>query len=173
MTVYCSYCSTGYLLPDHLLGPRGARVRCPKCGKTFVVLRDPPAGATPAPPEPGVLEVEPLEAPERTAAAASDIVPGSGYGAASVGFTGTAPVAAAGGGDQSLALELLDRLASECGSRLAEARGRGRVLAEFGPDLMRTYEQYRRQAGSPDSLLAFKQVLRDRWGVDLITGIEA
>ena len=50
MTVHCPHCKTGYLLPDHLLGAHGSRVRCPECGETFVVTRE---GAAPeAPPAP-------------------------------------------------------------------------------------------------------------------------
>jgi predicted Zn finger-like uncharacterized protein len=175
LTVYCSHCSTGYLLPDHLLGPRGARVRCPKCGKTFVVLRE-TAGETEA--APGFADtnaVEPL-APEATPTAAiSDFVSGAIYEAPAPG-TGYAPDATPADvatADDALAREMLDALAAECGPRLAEARGRGRVLAEFGPELMRTFEGYRRRATDPGALLAFKRVLRDRWGVDLITGVEA
>ena len=58
MNVRCPHCSTGYLLPDHLLGPRGARVRCPHCGEGFVVLREPHAarGGAEAPPAAASLE---------------------------------------------------------------------------------------------------------------------
>ncbi len=38
MTVHCPHCLTGYLLPEHLLGGAGARVRCPGCEGVFVVL---------------------------------------------------------------------------------------------------------------------------------------
>ncbi|TMQ73111.1 MAG: hypothetical protein E6K81_05550 [Candidatus Eisenbacteria bacterium] len=49
MTVHCPHCSTGYLLPDHLVGPGGARVRCPQCAGDFVVVRDAAGDAAPAP----------------------------------------------------------------------------------------------------------------------------
>ena len=41
MTVQCPQCSTRYQLPERLMGPGGARVRCPRCGVTFVVAREP------------------------------------------------------------------------------------------------------------------------------------
>jgi predicted Zn finger-like uncharacterized protein len=40
MTVQCPQCATRYLLPDELLGPSGARVRCPSCGNRFDVTHD-------------------------------------------------------------------------------------------------------------------------------------
>jgi len=169
MTVYCSYCSTGYLLPDHLMGPRGARVRCPKCGKTFVVLRDPPVtGPEPAPRSPEVETLGPDIVHERASTESAD--PAGRAGNEST--TSSDPIATVTGDDDTLAREMLDALAAHLGPRLAEVRGRGRVLAEFGPDLMRVVDEYRRRAPGPGALLAFKHVLRERWGVDLITGVE-
>jgi predicted Zn finger-like uncharacterized protein len=148
MTVYCSYCSAGYLLPDHLMGPRGARVRCPQCGKTFVVLRDPAVGggADHAPPRTEVV------APAAPATPVAEPA-------------GDAPA-------ERLACELLDAIAAGGGERLANARERGRVLAEFGPELMRAYDEYRSRLGGDASVHAFRSVLRERWAVDLITGVE-
>jgi hypothetical protein len=77
-----------------------------------------------------------------------------------------------GPGDETLARQLLDGLAREKGERLETARQRGRVLAEFGPELMTAYEEYRRRLGSGSSPLAFKKVLKELWAVDLITGVE-
>jgi len=159
MTVYCSYCSAGYLLPDHLMGPRGARVRCPRCGKTFVVLRDPAAGDDATATEPAA----------RGGAAA-------GGESAIVTAHAVAPVAAPAGSDahaERLASELLDAIAAAGGDRLLAARQRGRVLAEFGADLMRAYDEYRSRLGTGAPALAFKRALRDRWAVDLITGVES
>jgi predicted Zn finger-like uncharacterized protein len=44
MTVHCPHCSTGYRLPGHLMGPLGARVRCPECQGSFEVSREAPNG---------------------------------------------------------------------------------------------------------------------------------
>lgn len=37
MPVTCPHCSTRYVLPRALLGPGGARVRCPRCREPFAV----------------------------------------------------------------------------------------------------------------------------------------
>ena len=166
MNVYCSHCSTGYLLPDDLLGPRGARVRCPACGKTFVVLLD-TASSTGDPVPTGVAAPTPLAA-DRIEPAPTAVEPE----APSATVTKAAGDGGAGGGDETLAHELLDGLAREKGPRLETARLSGRVLAEFGPELMSVYEEYRRRLGSAGSPLTFKRVLKELWAVDLITGVE-
>ena len=54
MIVACSACSTRFRVADEKVGPRGARIRCTRCGQTFAVSPPPPA-PTPAPvarPEP-------------------------------------------------------------------------------------------------------------------------
>jgi predicted Zn finger-like uncharacterized protein len=155
MTVHCSHCSTGYLLPDHLLGPRGARVRCPKCGKTFVVLREPAAVASGAP---------------AGAEAAAESV--GDARAADPGATGDSPAGAAPDDAGAIAREVLQAVAERLGGRLAPARAAGRVLAEFGPDLMAAYDEYRRRLGAAAPALPFKHELRSGWGVDLITGLD-
>ena len=40
MHVTCPKCAVSYLLPERLLGPGGARVRCPRCGEMFTVSRE-------------------------------------------------------------------------------------------------------------------------------------
>lgn len=45
MTVHCPHCATGYILPDPLVGERGARVRCPACEGSFVVIPENGHGA--------------------------------------------------------------------------------------------------------------------------------
>ena len=49
MTVSCPHCSSPWWLPARLLGPGGARVRCPGCGHRFEVGaeadREPPRPA--------------------------------------------------------------------------------------------------------------------------------
>ena len=61
MIVACSACSARFRVADEKVGPRGARIRCTRCGHTFAVspLR-PPVAATPlAPPEPPATTAEP------------------------------------------------------------------------------------------------------------------
>lgn len=141
MTVHCPHCASTYLLPDHLLGPRGARVCCPNCGQIFVVLRD----AEPIP------EGEPVTV-------APELDP----------FPPAEPVDDEGA--ERVAGRLLDALAEALGSRLDRARARGRVLSEHGPDLMRVWDEYRAQLGEAASASVFRQVLRERWAVDLGLG---
>jgi predicted Zn finger-like uncharacterized protein len=58
MQVSCPHCATRYVLPESLLGPLGARVRCPRCREAFTV--DPPAPADPpGPPAVAVAEGAP------------------------------------------------------------------------------------------------------------------
>jgi predicted Zn finger-like uncharacterized protein len=140
MTVHCPHCSTGYLLPDHLMGPRGARVRCPQCKRPFVVLREEAGG---------------------TITRLDDILPAE-----------TDAPTADGPPDEEasrVAQELLDSLAHQLGSSLAQARSRGRVLAEFGPDVMKAFDEYRSRLGERAAPAAFRAALKERWGVDLTT----
>jgi predicted Zn finger-like uncharacterized protein len=56
MPVTCPHCSTRYVLPRALLGPGGARVRCPRCREPFAVS---PEGDAIAPPPPPANTAEP------------------------------------------------------------------------------------------------------------------
>lgn len=140
MTVQCPQCQTKYLLPDHLLGPRGARVRCPGCGHRFDVARG-----------------EGTSVPEAATRATADVP-----GAASDQDTHATEVARS----------LLRGLAERLGERLAPARASGKVLSEFGPELMSAYDAYRKQLGDGAPARPFRTELRTTWGVDLITGVE-
>src|SRR3989442_14913609 len=141
MTVHCPHCSTGYLLPDHLMGPRGARVRCPHCKRPFVVLREESGGT--------ITRLDDILPTESEAPAASD----------------AAPDAEA----SRVAEEVLDSLANQLGSSLTQARSRGRVLAEFGPDVMKAFDEYRSRLGERAAPSAFRAPPKGRWGVDLTT----
>jgi len=57
MIVACSACSARFRVADEKVGPRGARIRCTRCGQTFAVSPPPP------PPTPA-----PVAPPERPAA---------------------------------------------------------------------------------------------------------
>lgn len=142
MTVQCPQCQTRYLLPDHLLGPRGARVRCPGCGHRFEVMPGADAGDVPA----GESQTE------------------------------AATVTAAGGEGDPRATEvartLLRGLAERLGERLVPAKAAGRVLSEFGPELMSAWDAYREELGADAPAQPFRSELRATWGVDLISGVE-
>ena len=62
MIVACSACSTRFRVADEKVGPRGARIRCTRCGQTFSVVPPPaqepePAPWPPPPPPPRPPEV--------------------------------------------------------------------------------------------------------------------
>lgn len=53
MIVACSSCSARFRVADEKVGPRGARIRCTRCGQTFAVSpAQPPTPVPVAPPEP-------------------------------------------------------------------------------------------------------------------------
>ena len=184
MTVHCPHCTTGYLLPDHLLGPRGARVRCPACRRPFVVLRN---EAHPSEPLPqvasplaaGIAEATTLTTVESTDVSGSetepglestpDLEPAADLQPTPAEITGAAEAPPADP-SESIAAEILEALAARLGPRLMDARERGRVLAELGPELMKAYDDYRTRAGAGAPREAFGSVLRERWGVDLFGG---
>ena len=61
MIVACSSCSARFRVADEKVGPRGARIRCTRCGQTFAVSPAPPPQPTPAPvapPEPPATATE-------------------------------------------------------------------------------------------------------------------
>jgi len=142
--ISCPECGTGYLLPEHLLGPGGASVRCPRCQRLFAVdargLPQAPAGAQAG---------EQALAPARESAAAA--APGP-----------------AGGGPLTVARAVLERLSRDQGEAIERARDERRFFADFGPALMAAFEHYRREAGEDAGPGPFREALRERWGVELL-----
>ena len=162
MIIACPNCSTGYLLPEHLVGPGGARVRCPRCQRLFAVGVDgqprEPALAAPAPGSP---------APERPIDAVEE----------APAFAATPPVTIAESGIEAepeaaghlaIARAALEQLAVHEGEAIERAQAERRFFAEFGPALMVAYETYRRRAGAGADPSAFRTALRERWGVELV-----
>lgn len=142
--ISCPECGTGYLLPEHLLGPAGASVRCPRCQQLFAVDaqgRSRPAGD----PRDGA---PPL-------AAAGEPAPA---GAAST----------AGPDPLVVARAVLERLSRDHGDAIERARDERRLFADHGPALMAAFESYRREAGEDAGPGPFRQALRERWGVELL-----
>jgi predicted Zn finger-like uncharacterized protein len=173
MTVHCPHCSTGYLLPDQLVGPRGARVRCPDCQGAFVVLPD--------------------TGEDRAGEALGESRSGNVFENARRGATGAAGAAGSAlmdaepaSTDASLSLELsvpdsppteepavvaaavLEALVATLGDALVDARRRGKVLSEHGPAIMGAYAEYRRRAGGVVPPDPFRAALKGCCGVDLI-----
>ena len=162
MTVQCPHCATSYLLPEHLLGPRGARVRCPQCGRSFVVPRQRDAefgrGEQQASPDPDVAPTAGDE-PEATDEPRATDEP---HAIGEPRLAETDP--------EACAREVLDALAADLGPRLEQAVREGRALSAFGPELLRGWDAYRDQMGERADSAAFRRVLRERWGVDLGPG---
>jgi predicted Zn finger-like uncharacterized protein len=143
-TVVCPNCSTRYLLPETLIGPAGARVKCPSCAGTFVVSNAAPVGTeTLDAPEPVVV------LSERPAASAA----GPGAGDAS---------------DQhGVARELVDGFASGREAEIEAAARDGKLFAQFGDELMRLFDEYRKRVGRGADPAPFRDVVRERLGLDL------
>jgi predicted Zn finger-like uncharacterized protein len=159
--ITCTNCSTGYLLPEHLVGPGGARVRCPRCQHLFAVGIDgqPREPASPEPaPRSHSAERPPSERPLETVEETPAV-------AATPPVTTAEPEA-----DRPLAVAraVLDEFAVQEGEAIELARAGGRFFAEFGPALMVAYETYRRRAGAGADPSAFRTALRERWGVELV-----
>ena len=160
MIITCPDCSTGYLLPDHLMGQGGARVRCPRCQHLFAVgvdgrpreLAHPvPGGAQPERPLDAVEEVQ--VACARPPVKASE--PGTGAESGTEGHL-------------AVARSVLEELVAREGEAIERAKAGHRFFAEFGPALMEAYEAYRGRAGEGADPSAFRTALRERWGVELV-----
>jgi predicted Zn finger-like uncharacterized protein len=160
--ITCTNCSTGYLLPEHLVGPGGARVRCPRCQHLFAVGIDgqPREPAPPAPESGSPPSERPLETVEETLAAAA-----TPSAATAESETEAEPGAE---GHLAVARSVIDELAVHEGEAIEQARAEGRFFAEFGPALMVAYETYRRRAGAGADPSAFRTALRERWSVELV-----
>jgi len=160
MTVHCPHCLTGYLLPEHLLGAGGARVRCPGCEEVFVVLPEGEAGS-----EPGGAGPVRQEAMPDAASGAGIRTPATG--AERVVHLRPAPAPSPAAEPAVVAGAVLDVLADFLGDALTRSRERGTVLSDHGPAIIAVWEEYRRRAGDDAPSAIFRAALRDRCGVDL------
>jgi hypothetical protein len=50
---------------------------------------------------------------------------------------------------------------------MADANARGKLLSEFGAELAAAFEQFRKESGGTGNPAPFREVLRERWGIDL------
>jgi predicted Zn finger-like uncharacterized protein len=137
--ISCPECGTCYLLPEHLLGPGGASVRCPRCQQLFAVGAP---GLPQAPAGPGAGEQKLAPAGDSAATGAE--------------------------GALAAARSVLERLSRDHGEAIERARDEHRLFADYGPALMAAFEAYRREAGEDAGPGPFREALRERWGVELV-----
>ena len=170
MTITCPHCATQYQLPPSLMGPGGARVRCPKCQGSFVVSAS--GDVTPVPAAETVEQVPALvasvpESPPAPAAPASLAIAAPGAAAPDRPATdGIAPPVDET--PEQVARRLLDEMDAEHGPReIAFAAQQGTIFFAHGPRLMEAWDAYRRIVGRGASAAVFRDALRERWGVDL------
>jgi predicted Zn finger-like uncharacterized protein len=145
LDIRCPHCESEYLLPEALLGPGGARVRCPSCQQVFAVARDGVVipGDTGLGPAPGAASAEPAAAPPAPPQQERR--------------------------EERIARMVLDELSAHTGRALEDATARGRAFAEHGPELLAAWDEYRRRVGKDADAAPFRDVLRERWGIDLAT----
>jgi len=155
INVSCPHCGARYLLPANLLGPGGARVRCPGCSRSF----DVPAPAAPAPPASGLRET-----PRRPSIAAGAAAPAPPAAPAPAAPAAAAPATARSA--QEIARELLEALGGSHGERLSAAVAEGSLFSKHGPEIFAAYDEYRRRAPQVGAA-PFRAALRELWGVEL------
>lgn len=195
MPVTCPHCSTRYVLPKALLGPGGARVRCPRCREPFAVspegeaIAPPPkpaengaaqvlaaSDAAPVAPANGAPAHDPalagpprleVKVAEPVGAAAGPVHATIGEEAAATADAEPAPVAET---PFTVARNVLDELAKHSDGAITASRDAGRLFREFGPVIAEAFEFYRRQVGPGADAAPFRAALREKWGVDLDPG---
>ena len=197
MPVTCPHCSTRYVLPRALLGPGGARVRCPRCREPFSVSPDGEAIAPPAKPvesafaapaaEPNPANGTPAAVPEtvsRIPAAHAPYAPPGTMPASEPEkqpepVMAPEPVAVVASSEPApgvietpimVARAVLDELAKHSDGAIAASRDAGKLFREFGPVIAEAFEFYRRQVGPGADAAPFRTALREKWGVDLDPG---
>jgi predicted Zn finger-like uncharacterized protein len=181
LTISCPNCSSRYLLPEHLLGPAGARVCCPACWHRFTVNA---TGSIVS------LEVEPLYPAASPGAGVDGGAPGAAFaaGTGEASAAGSGPGIAGAPGASAAPVNGLGatpavsdrraeaalRLAHEALSDLdpfvpdlLQAVVRGRLFAEFGPRVLDAFDRYRRAVAPETGASPFRRAMRERWNADL------
>ena len=160
MNVRCPHCGSRYELPEHLMGPAGAQVRCPDCRGVFGVGRDgkvhgPGRASSPAPTpasEPRDPDPIPVDAPAGAPALGAAPAP--------------APVRARSS-PETVARTLVSELALRAGEAPRQAFARGTLFSEWGPALAELYGEYRRRVDAAASGAPLRAALLERWGIEL------
>lgn len=182
MTITCPHCATQYQLPPSLMGPGGARVRCPKCQGSFVVSAAgevttvPPARApesvAPVPEMVAQMSERLARVSEAVPAPPAPVSPPNAVPAPGDAAASSPPVAGIAAPDdespEAVARRLLEEMDTEHGPReIAFAAQQGTLFFAHGPRLMEAWDAYRRIVGRNASAAVFRDALRERWGVDL------
>ncbi|MBI1799768.1 MAG: zinc-ribbon domain-containing protein [Candidatus Eisenbacteria bacterium] len=157
LAVACPQCGTRYLLPAHLLGPGGARVRCPGCTRSFDVPPPPLGTGTTAEAEVSRRAATPATA---AAGAAGAIEPGAPKRSRPV------PIAPTAQPPIDVAHSVLKAIASREGEPLERAAREGHLFSIYGPAIFEAWDEYRRQTGEAGAA-PFRAALKERWGVEL------
>ena len=161
MNVSCPHCGARYLLPANLLGPGGARVRCPGCSRSF----DVPAPEAPAPPATGLRETPRRPSIAAAAGASAPAAPAApAPPAPEAAPSAVAPATARPA--QEIARELLEGLSGRGGERLSAAAAEGSLFSKHGPEIFAAFDEFRRRAPQVGAA-PFRDALRELWGVDL------
>jgi hypothetical protein len=71
-----------------------------------------------------------------------------------------------------VAHEVLGELSARSGDRIAEAAARGLLFSEYGPALIDAWDEYVRRLGPGAPSGAFRDALRERWGVELSAALQ-
>jgi len=163
MNVSCPHCGARYLLPANLLGPGGARVRCPGCSRSFDVA--PPERVSPPPPAASAAHTPaaPVLPAAPEAARTQPAAPAPPRRPTPAELRADGPVAAAA---QAIAREVLGALKQEGGPSLSDAVAQGSLFAKHGPAIFAAFDEYRRRVPLGGAG-PFRTVLREMWGVEL------
>jgi predicted Zn finger-like uncharacterized protein len=160
MIITCPACSSRYVLAESLLGPGGARVRCPRCGDSFVVAAveprrwsDETKGA-----ESGEAVAESRPPDLETASAAPESRSEASNEEPAEVEDLSAPV--------GIARALIARLDRRDRDALQRAHARSRLFSQFGPELLDLFDAYR-DAAPGSSSRPFLEALRRDCGIDL------
>ena len=68
--------------------------------------------------------------------------------------------------DYRVAADVLQALADRA-PRWVDAHARGRLFSEFGPALLEAFDEYRRRSGPGASARVFRDLLRERFRIEL------
>ncbi len=84
-----------------------------------------------------------------------------------VDASGTVLSSGASDEQRQLARTVLDELTTREGAALDAAARERRLFADHGPSIMAAWDEFRRRAGSHVPSRAFREELRERYGVEL------